>query len=329
MSYQNDQLILSTYLAPALLIDLAEQYGVNPNIILKGTPVFLESLITENHAVSLEQLIQMIRNMHESIAHPEVQFLFGQRYIETLTHPALNAIAYSQNIKEAVQRYVEFHIFLTPWCIPVAFYSEKKIILFWLNNQEIHANYLAISAMTALRSILLNSMQEELNISYSFVGAEPNFIEQFWEHLGEDIKFNNLVNAMHIDICESQQKQSYQTSAMRQAYYRQAKLVQQQLGLELSFLQKVFNFLIRNIHQVPNLEECAEYFQMSIASFKRRLHKHHTSYQQLLDQARLFTSIQLKELHHYSDERIANYLNINDIHNFKRAFKRWSSLITS
>ena len=52
MSYQNDQLILPTYLAPALLIDLAEQYGVNPNIILKGTPVFLESLITENHAVS-------------------------------------------------------------------------------------------------------------------------------------------------------------------------------------------------------------------------------------------------------------------------------------
>lgn len=52
------------------------------------------------------------------------------------------------------------------------------------------------------------------------------------------------------------------------------------------------------------------------------------SYQQLLDQARLFTSIQLKELHHYSDEQIANYLNINDIHNFKRAFKRWSSLVT-
>lgn len=329
MSYQNDQLILPTYLAPALLIDLAEMYGVNPNRILKGTPVFIEGLISVNQCVSVEQLIQMIRNLHESIVHPEVQFLFGQRYIETLTHPALNAIAYSQNIKEAIQRYVEFHIYLSPWLTPVAYYSDHKIILFWLNSQERHATSLVISAMTAVRTILLNSTQEELKMNYHFVGAEPEFIEQFWEHLGENIQFNSLVNAIQIDIQECIQKQNYQTSAMRQAYYHQAKVLQQQSGLEQSFLQEVHHFLIRNIHQAPNLEECAEYFQISIASFKRRLNKHNTSYQQMLDQARLFTSIQLKTLFAYNDEQVADYLNINDIHNFRRAFKRWSNVVVS
>jgi AraC-like DNA-binding protein len=59
---------------------------------------------------------------------------------------------------------------------------------------------------------------------------------------------------------------------------------------------------------------------------KRKLKKHHTTFQQQIDMARKNTAIYLFQVKHFNNQQIAEYLRFNDMNNYRRAFKRWTGL---
>ena len=74
------------------------------------------------------------------------------------------------------------------------------------------------------------------------------------------------------------------------------------------------------------LTEIADDFDMSPATLKRKLHKHHTSFQQLLDDIRKQAAIHLITRHGMNNQEVASYLQFHDVRNFRRAFKRWTGV---
>ena len=97
-------------------------------------------------------------------------------------------------------------------------------------------------------------------------------------------------------------------------------------NIQQNFLLSLHQYLMQNIQNNIQLEQTADYFQMSSATLKRKLKKHQTHFQAQLDQSRLHTAIILYRVHGFKTEQISQYLQINDATNFRRAFKRWSGL---
>ncbi len=92
------------------------------------------------------------------------------------------------------------------------------------------------------------------------------------------------------------------------------------------FIESVFLYLLDHIREPIGLEQVAAAFSMSSATFKRKLKKHHCQFQKLQDKARLHVSLYLLHINGWNNDQVADYLNFNDLTNFRRAFKRWSGL---
>lgn len=82
-------------------------------------------------------------------------------------------------------------------------------------------------------------------------------------------------------------------------------------------------------HGLASLEHTAEQMEMSVATIKRKLSQHNTSFQRLLDQHRQQQAIFKLTEQGLSNEQVAEQLNFNDPTNFRRAIKRWTGLTPS
>ena len=80
------------------------------------------------------------------------------------------------------------------------------------------------------------------------------------------------------------------------------------------------------MREAPSLERAAAAFAMSPATFKRKLSKHATSYQQQHDQVRLQVALYLYQVKGYSNDQVASHLHFHDATNFRRSFKRWTGV---
>lgn len=97
-------------------------------------------------------------------------------------------------------------------------------------------------------------------------------------------------------------------------------------GPRASLLDCLQRWLLRHVREAPSLERAAAAFAMSPATFKRKLHKHTTSYQQQHDQVRLQVALYLYQVKGYSNDQVASHLHFHDATNFRRSFKRWTGV---
>ena len=84
--------------------------------------------------------------------------------------------------------------------------------------------------------------------------------------------------------------------------------------------------MINNIQVIPNVNQIAEMLFISNATLKRKLKKHQTTYQCLVDQVRLREMHFLQQKLHLSENDIARKLNFYDVSNLRRAKRRWAIL---
>jgi AraC-like DNA-binding protein len=91
-----------------------------------------------------------------------------------------------------------------------------------------------------------------------------------------------------------------------------------------SFIRKLLN---SRLQDPPSLSEAANLCDISPATLKRKLKKHRTSYQKLIDECRFFKAVELMENQSYTRTDLAQYFCIQDSSNFQRSWKRWISQV--
>lgn len=72
------------------------------------------------------------------------------------------------------------------------------------------------------------------------------------------------------------------------------------------------------------LADLAHWLSTSPATLKRRLKEEGTSFQQLQDGLKGFQAMELMTDQRWTNQRLADYFQISDVNNFRRAFKRWT-----
>lgn len=78
-----------------------------------------------------------------------------------------------------------------------------------------------------------------------------------------------------------------------------SKIQLNELGWRESFLDQLYDYLKKNIQSKLYLDDVAEAFGMSAASFKRKLQKHDTHFQAQLDLARKHVALYLFQVKGY------------------------------
>lgn len=326
MSYECDDVFIAAHHQPALLIDLAASHGIHHHRLLRGSGIFLEDILTGQRLISPQQFQQLIHNARQLFSSQDISFLFGQRCVLSPFNDAAQSMLHASTLHQALQRYQEFAAIVSPLLSPRMLISTHNLHLYWLDENDPQKRFLLEAAMSSINHLSRYLFGSKLPWKYEFNHAQPAYIEQYWAHLGTNLQFERAINMMSLPISFLDAPLQQSSVTMGMAAYHKARADMLQRGLSHSFLEQLYQYLMDHIRDSLNLDSCADYFAMSPASLKRKLQKHDTHFQAQLDQARLHTAIILYRVHGYKTEQVAQYLNINDSTNFRRAFKRWSGL---
>lgn len=323
MNYEHDHPFIPAHHQLSLLIDLANQYQLDYHQLFSGSGLFLEDILSANKKISYLQFIKVLDNAHRCFHSEDIRFLFAERCLTTPFNDALKSILYAQTFEHALNRYLEFHSLVCPWLIPKVMKSQNEIIIYWLNSQHQARLFLLEMSMSAMKALTRTIFGEKIAWIFEFNGPEPDYIEQYWTHLGHQLHFNQPLSCMRLPLSYLTQPLQQYSFSLSSTSYLQAQQYIKQYQLEHSFLEAIDHYLMQNIQHGISLDSTAAYFGMSSATLKRKLKKHNTHFQAQIDQCRLHTTIILQRVHGLTNEHIAQHLAIHDPTNFRRAFKRW------
>lgn len=330
--YENDAPIYSAHHHAALLIDLVQQkknnntdtdHKISNHKLLSGTGLFYEDIINGEKNISGEQILRLIKNAQFFDKNNDLSFRWGHTLWPGHYDSFSQLLGNCQNLYQTLQVLSKHRLKLSPLITPIITQDSRYCYIYWrdaigLGEQR---KFVIESWMTGFSALCHARSKQKLPWHFGFSHIKPKYQEQYQVNLGEQLYFDLGIDVMAIDKAYLHQNWQHETTtayniALRQCQQNQTKAV--------TFIEQIFNYIQANIRQSLTLEDVATHFKMSSATFKRKLRKHNCRFQQLQDQTRLSTALYLYQCNGFNNSQVANYLNFNDMPNYRRAFKRWS-----
>ncbi|MDG1579793.1 AraC family transcriptional regulator [Pseudomonas sp. GOM6] len=329
--YENDSRFIPGHWQPAVLVDLALSRGIDSHRLLRGTGLFHEDLQTGHARLSPQQFLQLIDNGERLLAADDTRFLFGQRLLPGHYGAASHALQHATNLGQALDILCRQRALLSPLLSPRLLLDEHHVHLYWLDscgagNQQ---RFLVESAMTALLAMSRWLAGAPLPWQVSIAQARPRQVEQYWVHLGEEVRFDAPLDLLSLPREYLHQPWPGAAQTAGSAAQQQSEQLLEQLGFHSSLLDHLYRHLLANLRRPPQLDSVALALGMSPSTLKRKLHKHGTHFQEQLDLARKHMALYLYQIKGQSNDEVAAYLQFHDATNFRRSFKRWTGLAPS
>jgi AraC-like DNA-binding protein len=329
--YDRDNTFIPAHYQPALLVDIALARGAKPYDLFRGVRLNLEQIKSAENVISPDQYLTLIANVQKLIGADDTSFAYGQVLFPGMYGPVSQALQQMSSCREVIEHFCSYHALLSPLLTPRIFENDKHLFVYWQDTTGAgeQLSFLIETSMKALTSMLDWFAGEKLPWQYQFNFKQPSYIEQYWVNFGDDISFDQQMNMLSIPKAVAEKPWSDMTSLGGEAVLNATRIQLVELGVEKSFLDQVYDYLMQNIDRPMNLDRISMAFKYSPASMKRKFKKHNTSFQEQVDLVRKHTAIQLFYTKGYSYQQVAEHLRFNDINNFRRAFKRWTGFSPS
>jgi len=330
-AYDADNRFIAAHHLPAVLIDLARSRGIDTHHLLRGCELFYEDIVTGGALISPQQFLRLIDNARRLLSAPDTSFLFGQRLWPGHYGPGSQLLEQADNLQQALERLGEYRALLSPLLTPVMHLDDRYLHLYWRDScgASEQSTFLLEASMTAVVALARRQQNERLPWRFQFAYAEPAYVEQYWVHLGDALTFDRPSTVMSVprEYLLRPWPQAGSTGALVARQSCSAQL--HAWGWQASFLDHLHAYLSQHIRHPLSLERVAAAFETSPASFKRRLGKHGTHFQEQLDLTRRDLALYLYQVKGYSNEEVAQHLGFSDITNLRRSFKRWTGRVPS
>jgi AraC-like DNA-binding protein len=328
--YENDEPIYAAHHHAALLTDLVQGRGthsnrhkINSHKLLAGTGLFHEEIMSGEKRITGQQYLRLIKNAQNLYQHSDLSFRWGHTLWPGHYDSFSQLLGNCQNLHQTLQVLCEYRLQLSPLITPIITQDSRYCYIQWrdaigLGEQK---KFVIESWMTGFSALCRFRSGQKLPWHFGFNHPKPKHQEQYQVNLGEQVYFDLGIDVMVIDKAYLHQNWQRKTSTAYNIAFHQC---QQFPNNSVSFIEQVLNHIQSNIRQPLTLEDVAIHFKMSSATFKRKLKKHHSRFQQLHDQVRLSTALYLYQCSGFNNVQVAHYLNFHDMPNYRRAFKRWS-----
>lgn len=343
--FEQDDKVLNSQLLVILLVDIAKQRGIHPDKLLKGTKLFYGDLFKHKVAISHQQFVRLINNTIKLLNQADIPFLLGSRLFPTQLEQMGAILMNAHNLLDMLRliRCYQQHVF--PYMFMVQKRHKQHHHLFFYhaisNESPAYQQFMCEFLASVVRSAIKWRMKKLPQLTITFPFAQPEHIEQYQAYLPNSYHFTpisqsdfintvpNQLTSLNISIASHLLLEPFteHNNAIKRHYINQLPSNKQEVGL----IQCVLMLIAHDIEQKSplSLENIAKQLGISIATLKRKLASHNTSYQQLLDHYRQQQAIFHLVQQGFSSEKVADELNFSDTTNFRRSFKRWTGLTPS
>lgn len=326
--YENDEPVYAAHHHAALLIDLVQGPNINrqkvdSHKLLSGTGLFYEDIVNGEKYLNGQQFLRLIHNAQTLYKHNDLSFRWGHTLWPGHYDSFSQLLSNCQNLHQTLQVLSEHRLQLSPLITPVITQDRNYCYIQWRDAIGLgeHRKFVIESWMTGFAALSRLRSQQKLPWHFGFSHSKTKYHEQYQVNFGEQLYFDLGVDVMAIDKAYLYQSWQHETTTAYNIALRQCQYTSNN---SVGFIENVADYIQANIRQTLTLENVATHFKVSSATFKRKLKKHNSRFQQLHDQARLSTALYLYQCNDYSNSQVADFLNFNDMNNFRRAFKRWS-----
>ncbi|MHA6495090.1 AraC family transcriptional regulator ligand-binding domain-containing protein [Pseudomonas borbori] len=329
--YECDSRFIAAHYQPAALIDLAISREVDTHRLLRGTGLFYDDILAGQVRISPQQFLKLIDNSRRLLNADDTSFLFGQRLLPGHYDASSHALRHAGTLHQALELLVRQRALLSPLLAPRLLIDEQRAYLYWLDACGCgeQRRFLMEASMTAVSATSRWLSGERLPWRFHFSHGQPRYIEQYWVNLGEEVQFERQLDMMSIAVDYLHRPWPMASATAGQVAQQQSQRQLTELGFRASLLDRLYAYLQAHIREPLNLDSVAHAFDMSPATFKRKLQKHGTHFQEQLDLVRKHVALYLYQVKGYSNEEVAGYLHFQDTTNFRRSFKRWTGFSPS
>lgn len=319
-----DKVIPAHQLAASLL-DLTHSRQVNKHKLLRGTGVFNEDLKSDRK-LSAKQLLQLLSNAQSLSPGNDCGFLLGTRLFPGNYGPISNALMHCRDLGEALRLLKVFRSQICPFLDSNRYSTDERH--YWLVSESISCDkqlqFLVELYFSALVSATKLLCGHRVPFYFTFPFPRPKYIQEYEVYLGHRLSFSQPLLSISIDKKWLSTPCLQRSDSLKWHAIRQAK---RNLMPRRGFLEAVRYELGQHSHM--GLQQVAEGYAMSPATFKRKLSQHGWRFQQLQDELGKQYAIFLLQVQQLSNEQSAQLMQFSDIPNFRRSVKRWTGLTPS
>lgn len=308
---------------------LESDWGIPPAQVLAGTRLDAELLRAPDCMVPFADVVKLFDNGYRLCQSSEL----GLRYAAQLrpsSHGLLGAaMLTSQNLQSTIDLFYEYLSLVAPFLL---IHQEERrnsrlLVLEFIGDvpgvDPVMAYDIVLLSTFNVTRLILGERTRELVFHFSH--PAPAHAAAYGRYFDCHVQFNASCYGVSIP-CEL--LGCNVPTADEDTYRLLVGQIAERMGAaeaEGDFVSAVREFLRCGARPMPRLSEVAAAFQMSDRTFRSRLHRHHTSFQELLDRERqeqalclLRTTASVKE--------IAWQLGFQESSNFSRVFKRWTGV---
>ncbi|WP_040262517.1 AraC family transcriptional regulator [Pseudomonas massiliensis] len=331
VSYERDSVFIPAHGQPALLIDLVLSRGIHNHRLLRGTGLFYEDIASGQALLAASQYLDLIGNARRLLVADDTSFLFGHRLWPGHYGPASDALRTAANLGEALESLVHLQVLLSPLAALRVRTDEQQAYLSWRDSCGAGEQwpFLLEALCAGLVNLCDGLAGERLPWRFDFRHPTPRHLEQYWVHLGEQCRFDQPVQQLCLPLRYLTRPRAGVSPLAGRVATDEARRQVQRLGFSHSLIDSLYAMLRDAGPRPPNLEAAASGLGMSATTLKRKLQRHGTGFQTLLDEARRDLALDLYQLRGWDHEAVARYLNLQDPANFRRALKRWTGTTPS
>ncbi|WP_041522417.1 helix-turn-helix transcriptional regulator [Gilvimarinus agarilyticus] len=327
--YEIDSACVQAHEFPAALIDLACSRGVDSHRLLRGTGIFLDDFLRGELTLRPAQCFALLSNIRKILPAAETAFLAGARLYPGNFGPASSALQSSGNLLQALNILVHYQAILSPLLSPRLEWHCDDLYIYWHDacGAGEHVAFLTDMMITALVNTSKTLAGRPLAWQFHLPG-EPAHREQYEVHWGRRIHTHSHQYGMQISRSELAHPWPGAAVSVAQIARSQCDRLLQELP-NVGFVALFDGYLRDQLADNPSLETAASEFGISPATLKRKLKKHHTSFQQRFDLVRKEQALFWLTREQLPLAEVATRLHFHDARNLRRAFKRWTGIIPS
>ena len=325
----NDTLTPMVYLS--ILVLCVEEEGLDPKPMLRAIGVDATELGQPEGKIAADKMAEFVVLAERLIPEPEFWFLYGEK-LTIATHGTLGyALMACQNLGQVLSFFTRYYHIQIPTLSIQSWDDDEFIILDFERNRVLPSNIgydneVIYSALYTNLKILLNNIN--FPVIFCFESDKPNlkYLASYHKHLGENIQFGCAISQIKFAKKHLQHPIVFSNPLMRSYYEEQCKQQLNRLLLSEDPIITVRQLLTATPGYFPVIGKVASLMNISERTLRRRLKQKNTSYREILDDTKLQQVIDLLKNTSLSIEHIAELMSYSDPANFRRAFKKWTSI---
>jgi len=319
---------IPTYSFP-LMLNVAEELGIQRNAILDSTSLELAELEQEGTLISFLQALKFLRRLIKLSPQADIGLLIGSRY-QISTYGVLgyammscttwlDALQLASHYHRAASSLV--HIEVLPSDTPATVTLLAKPFYPDLHDIEPFTVEKVFASLVAVSRPLLQ--KPALPRALSVTWPKPAYADKYEEVFGCPVRFDAPDNRFEWDL-----------DLLLQPLL-QANKVSAEMGRKLcedfisrhhredSWSRRVSDLLISVPGTLPDMEQVASNLHLSSRTLRRNLRHENTTFQAISDALRHDMSKRYLQNSRLNLDEIAQLVGFTETTNFRRAFRRW------